>query len=122
LQGVRVLLAEDAPDNQYLISYLLKKNGASVDVVDNGGEAVQKVLSADYDVVLMDIQMPVLDGFDATRELRRRGFARPIIALTAHAMREERDECMRAGCTDHLSKPIDSERLIETVASHALLH
>jgi signal transduction histidine kinase/BarA-like signal transduction histidine kinase len=122
LQGLRVLLAEDAPDNQYLISYLLKKNGAYVDVVDNGSEAVRQVLSADYDIVLMDIQMPVLDGFDATRELRRRGFDRPIIALTAHAMREEREECMRAGCTDHLSKPIDSERLIETVAGHALLH
>jgi hypothetical protein len=122
LRGLRVLLAEDAPDNQYLISYLLKKNGACVDVVDNGGEAVRQVLSADYDIVLMDIQMPVLDGFDATRELRRRGFDRPIIALTAHAMREEREECMRAGCTDHLSKPIDSERLIETVAGHASLH
>lgn len=122
LQGLRVLLAEDAPDNQYLISYLLKKNGASVDVAGNGVEAVRKGLSADYDIVLMDIQMPVLDGFDATRELRRRGFARPIIALTAHAMREEREECMRAGFTDHLSKPIDSGRLIEAVAGHALPH
>lgn len=118
LEGVNVLLVEDAPDNQLLVSRFLKIAGAHVDCAQDGREGVTRALEGNstYDVVLMDIQMPLLDGYQATRELREKGFQKPIIALTAHAMKEERERCLRAGCNDHLTKPINRHQLIESVA------
>jgi PAS domain S-box-containing protein len=119
VDGVRVLLVEDLADNQYLVSRLLKRAGASVDVAQDGGEGIDCALRSDYDVVLMDIQMPNVDGLEATERLRAGGYDRPIIALTAHAMKEERDRCLAKGFTDHLPKPIDRRELLVQVRKHA---
>jgi signal transduction histidine kinase/ActR/RegA family two-component response regulator len=117
----RVLLADDGRDNQRLISLLLRRAGAIVTVVDNGQLAVDRALEAEredrpYDIVLMDIQMPVLDGHAATRALRARGYTHPIVALTASAMAGDRERALASGCDDFLVKPIDREALLTAVA------
>jgi CheY-like chemotaxis protein/HPt (histidine-containing phosphotransfer) domain-containing protein len=116
--SAHVLLVEDGKDNRRLISMHLKMAGASVDFAENGGIAVELASSFSYDLILMDMQMPVMDGYAATAELRRRGIAVPIIALTAYAMSEDRDKCLAVGCTDYLSKPVSRERLLNAVRHH----
>jgi signal transduction histidine kinase/CheY-like chemotaxis protein len=106
----RVLLVEDDPDVAKVVSLLVQKRGVEVDVAKNGRVACEmadcsKAESRAYALILMDIQMPKMDGHQATQELRRRGWQGPIIALTAHAMAEDREECLRAGCNDYLPKP-----------------
>jgi PAS domain S-box-containing protein len=116
LSGVNILLAEDSPDNQLLIRRVLLKNGATVDSAVNGVEAFRMGLMGDYDLVLMDIQMPYMDGYEATKALREAGFHKPIIALTAHAMAEERARTHAAGCNGHLTKPLNAKELLETIS------
>ncbi|MDP9175979.1 MAG: PAS domain S-box protein [Planctomycetota bacterium] len=114
----RILLVEDGRDNQRLLSTHLRASGAEVSIAENGQIAVDMVRTNSFDLVLMDMQMPVMDGYSATAELRRQGFTMPIIALTAYAMAEDRKKCALSGCTDYLSKPIDREHLLKTVSEH----
>lgn len=120
LKGLEVLLVDDSADNRALVEVLLSREHAKVDCAQNGREGVDMAIRNHYDVILMDVQMPVLDGIEATREIRRRGLSTPIIALTAHAMTEERDRTLAAGCNAHLTKPIDTTRLLNTVAQLAI--
>ncbi len=115
LNGLEILVVEDVIDNQDLFRFFLEAAGASVEIAVNGQQALDKA-SSKYDVILMDIQMPILDGLSATRELRVRGFATPIIALTAHAMPEEVAKSIAAGCVDHVAKPVSSSTLVAAIA------
>jgi signal transduction histidine kinase/CheY-like chemotaxis protein len=114
----RVLLAEDTPDSRMLMSLLISELGYAVVAAENGRVAVDRALDAwragtPFDVVLMDIQMPELDGYGATAELRDAGYEAPIIAVTAHAMGGSRERCLEAGCDDFLTKPINCDELAE---------
>jgi len=114
----RVLVAEDVQTNQVLIKSLLKQLGVDVTIVTDGTEAVREASRGVYDLVLMDIQMPNKNGLDATRELRQKGFASPIIALTARAMSGDQAECIQAGCDDYMAKPISRAKLFEVLSRH----
>ena len=115
LDGLKILLAEDTPDQALLIQFFLKDLGAKVETVENGADAVNRSLANNFDLILMDMQMPILSGIDATQLLRRRGFIKPIVALTAQAMKEDQEKCLASGCTAHLAKPFTQENLIKTI-------
>lgn len=124
LAGRRILIAEDGIDNERLIRTLLNRAGAEVITVRDGAAAVKVLLNPAasaprFDVVLMDVEMPVLDGLKATRVLRARGYAEPIVAMTAHDTDSHRRLCLEAGCSDQLVKPVRREALIEAVARWA---
>ncbi len=119
LSGVRVLLAEDSLDNQEFIRIMLSKAGAEVEVAENGRIAVDKAFSESFDVILMDMNMPEMDGYEATNILRSKGYDRPILALTANAMSDDKERCLAIGCNEHLSKPIDRGLTIQTIARYA---
>jgi PAS domain S-box-containing protein len=112
---LKILVAEDLPENQALIKIYLKKLQGSVDVANDGEEVLRMVEAKDYDLILMDIMMPRMDGLEATRRLRAGGFEKPIIALTAHALKEEIAKTIDAGCDGHLVKPIKKEDLYELI-------
>jgi len=119
--GGRILVAEDGLDNQRLIVETLEDAGAEVEIAENGAIAMKLALEEQerghaFDVILLDMQMPVLDGREAVRRLRSMGYDRPIVALTAHAMSGDRQKCLDAGCDEYASKPIDRRRLVQLIA------
>ncbi|WP_455207775.1 response regulator [Kaarinaea lacus] len=111
----KVLLAEDSPDNQQLISMYVRKTGASITVAENGKIAVNHAMSEDFDLILMDMQMPVMGGLEATQWLRQIGCRTPIVALTANAMKQDRDRCLAAGADGYLTKPVDLQRFYQVL-------
>lgn len=123
LYGKNILLAEDGKDSRQLFELILSRCGARVQSVENGEEAFNEAMRAwtggrPFDIVLMDMQMPVMDGYTATRKLREAGYSLPIVALTAHAMQEEMNRCFTAGCDDYANKPILRDALIEVVTKN----
>lgn len=116
--GFKVLAVDDVADNRELIKILLKDSGLKITEAESGEAALDLVSKQHFDLILMDIQMPGLDGYGTLSELRKRGFRGPIIALTAHAMKEDKDRTLAAGFADHLTKPINSKNLFQTIQSH----
>jgi CheY-like chemotaxis protein/HPt (histidine-containing phosphotransfer) domain-containing protein len=108
-------VVEDSPDIRRIVARLLASEGLNVEVAEDGLLALEAVARQRFDLILMDMQMPRLDGYGATSSLRRSGYAGPIVALTAHAMHEDRERCLRAGCTDYLAKPVDRRALLDCV-------
>ncbi len=116
--SAKILVVDDRRDIRYLAQHFIERAGGTVITATNGQEAVDIVAdanSSDVDLIVMDMQMPVMDGYEAAAELRRRGCKLPIVALTANAMKSDRDECLAAGCTDYTTKPLDSTKLISII-------
>lgn len=113
-----ILLVEDNIENQRLITKSIRKTGLTVDIAENGKIGVEKALANDYNLVLMDMQMPVMSGLEATRKLRESGYTMPIVSLTANAMQEDKNSCFAAGANDYLAKPLDFNRFYEVLSSH----
>jgi CheY-like chemotaxis protein len=110
------LLVEDNPTNQFVARRFIEKTGCVVDVAANGAEALERIAARDYDLVFMDCQMPIMDGYEATKRIRQGRLASvPIVAMTAHAMKGDRERCLAVGMTDYLSKPLKSETVAEMV-------
>jgi len=118
LKGLKVLVVDDSPDNRMLLDRLLKKHEIEVDLAADGKKGVEMALTQPYDLILMDLQMPVMDGYTATKLLRQNGYQKAIIAFTAHAMNDDREKCLQIGCTDHVAKPVSAEELVRKIAEH----
>jgi CheY-like chemotaxis protein len=117
LTGCLVLLADDEPRLRQLTQFCLEKGGANVVAVRDGQEALELATTQPFDVILLDMEMPVMDGYEATRELRKRGIATPIVAFTAHASPAEWERCREAGCTRQVTKPFEAESLVRELAA-----
>jgi two-component system, sensor histidine kinase and response regulator len=117
LEAVRILVADDIATNQLIVQEMLRHAGAEVECVANGAEALAAVNRACFDLILMDVQMPVMDGLEATRRLRQNGFTAPILAMTANVMSQDREACRAAGMDGFVSKPVDEQQLLATVAA-----
>lgn len=111
----KVLLVEDSEDNREIFKHFLKSMNLYVDTAENGEIAITKLIQSDYDFILMDIQLPIIDGLEATRMIRSMGYLKPIIALTAHASFEAKMSCLRAGCTDIITKPVTQTSLLQNI-------
>lgn len=118
LEGMKILLVEDSEDNRLIIGHCLESAGTSIDFACNGLEGIQKASQGNFDLVLMDIQMPILEGYEATKRLRLMNYAKPIIALTAHALKDEKERALAAGFTDYLTKPIDRYTLLQALSHY----
>lgn len=119
-----ILLVEDAEENRFFIQKYLKEAPYTIDIAENGRIAVEKYISGKYDLILMDIQMPIMDGYMATRKIREweKEHARssvPIIALTAYTLKENMQKCLDAGCNDYVSKPVTKENLLRVILKHS---
>jgi CheY-like chemotaxis protein len=118
LRNHHLLVVDDNHENQFFLTTLLRRAGATVEVAGDGVEALHKSLRGTFDAILMDLQMPQLDGFRATAILRERGYTRPIIAVTALTQPEDRSRCLESGCTDYIAKPVDPAFLVKTLGHH----
>lgn len=122
LEGLRILVAEDGVDNRRLVTHILERNGVELTMVENGEEAIRAVLEGEkrgdrpFDLVLMDMQMPICDGYEASKTIRSHGVDIPIVAFTAHAMKGDDQLCRDAGCDDYVTKPVDRRKLVDTIA------
>jgi PAS domain S-box-containing protein len=116
----KVLIVDDAPDNRMLIQHYVSRLGYSADTAETGREAVERALNEDFDVILMDVQMPEMDGFEAVRELRQQSYHKPIVALTAHTMKGDREKCLEGGFDDFLGKPVDRDQLRRSLERYSV--
>ncbi len=116
---LKILLSEDNPVNQKVALIHLKKFGYTADVANNGHEALEAVKARHYDLILMDVQMPEMDGYKATRAIRGAGYRMPIIAMTANAMKGDREKCLAAGMDDYISKPVNPKKILEKLKKWA---
>lgn len=116
-EGKRVLLIEDSEDNQTLIKHYLSAVGIQVEVANNGFDGLEKIAGGEYDLIVLDIQMPGMDGHEVAKNLREQGYSQPIIALTAHAFKEEREKAFRNGFNEYLTKPINRMMLLKTLSN-----
>ena len=122
LPAGRVLVVDDGDANRRLIKLILEKAGCTVTEAENGKLGVQKATATEFDLILMDMQMPVMDGYKATTTLREAGLKTPVLALTANAMTGDREKCLAAGCDDFLTKPVEIDEVLRTVADLSLIH
>ena len=113
-----ILVAEDARTNQVLIKSLLKRLGLKVTIVEDGNQAVQKALSKQFDLIFMDIEMPNMNGYEATKAIRKEGLKIPIIALAAYVMKGDDEKCFAAGCNEYISKPIEHKKLLQALTKY----
>ncbi len=113
-----VLIAEDSPDIQKLISHHIHKTGAATVIAENGKKALEMAMNMEFDLILMDMQMPVMDGIEATQRLRQSGYTKPIVALTANAFDDDREKCREAGCDQFLSKPVDWVKFFQVLSDY----
>jgi CheY-like chemotaxis protein len=116
----RVLLAEDVAVNRQLVAMILERSGVEVECAENGRQALERALAANaagqpFDILFMDIQMPEMDGYEATRRLRAAGYPGPVVALTSHSLPEERERCLAAGCDEFMTKPVDRLALLQVL-------
>jgi len=123
IKGLHILLAEDSEDNRLLVKTFLKKTPHHLDMAENGEVAFEKFTAGNYDLVLMDMQMPVMDGYEATRIIRKWEEEQHldqtvIVAFTAHALKEEVEQCIKAGCNSHISKPIKKKKLMDVLSEY----
>jgi len=114
----RALVAEDAKANQALIQVLLQKMGFEVTIVEDGQQAIEQVRKEAFDIIFMDMQMPVMNGYDATQQIKAMGIRTPVIAVTAHAMKGDEQKCFDAGCDDYIAKPIDRKKMEQIISEH----
>lgn len=120
LKGKLIMVIDDRRDVRFIAEYMLRDAGADVETAENGQQGIellQQLKAAERlpDCIVTDIQMPGMDGYETTKRLRLEGYDRPILALTASAMKEEREKCLRAGCSDHMAKPINQSSFVRTI-------
>ncbi|MDI6900739.1 MAG: response regulator [Anaerosomatales bacterium] len=116
--GSKILLVEDNPQNRYLVTFLLEKNGYEVVIAEDGEQALSVVEEEEPDLILMDVQLPKMDGYEATRRIKADARFKdiPLVALTAHSMKGDRGKALAAGCDDYITKPVDAEGLLARLA------
>lgn len=119
-KGRKILAVDDSPDNLMLIELFLEESEAELTFAENGMKAISEAKKNDFDLILMDVQMPGMDGHETTVEIRRLDYAKPIVALTAHALKSEHDKCLQSGCNSVLTKPITQERLVEHLRQYLM--
>lgn len=119
LDNIAILVVDDSKDNRVLVNLLLRQEGAVVEQAASGEEALVKISQKKFALILMDIQMPGMDGYETLRAVQASGYTRPVIALTAHAMKEEKMKTAAAGFVDHVTKPVDKELLITSIMKFA---